>query len=195
MSRPQLPAGGWQSRCIRILPCNSGRDNFCAARYLVTGAIDGSFGGTGKLITQGWRCLRHKGNRARTATRRQIGVVGVCYDSVNTDFCLARYLPSGTLDTSFNGNGKLVSPIGPSDDSAQSVALQADGKIVVAGYCTSRRHEILRRTLPGRRAAMVSMAQAKRSPSFGASNDTAYSVATQHDGKIVVAGECHQRQC
>ena len=38
------------------------------------------------------------------------------------------------LDISFSGDGKLTTAIGASDDAAQSVILQSDGKIVVAGY-------------------------------------------------------------
>ncbi len=41
---------------------------------------------------------------------------------------------AGDLDPSFDGDGKLTTPIGSSTDIAQSVAIQADGKIVVAGY-------------------------------------------------------------
>src|SRR5207249_4177864 len=41
--------------------------------------------------------------------------------------------PAG-LDVSFNGSGKVITPIGSGSDYAQSVAIQSDGKIVVAGY-------------------------------------------------------------
>lgn len=42
---------------------------------------------------------------------------------------------SGALDTSFNGNGKLLHDVTPDmDDRAYAVAVQSDGKIVVAGY-------------------------------------------------------------
>ena len=169
---------------------NSGRVNFCAARYLATGAIDSSFSGTGKVITQVGAVYGLATALALQPDGR-IVVVGVCYDGGNTDFCLARYLPSGTLDTSFNGNGKLVSPIGPSDDSAQSVALQADGKIVVAGYCISggAKFCVARYQMDGGLDTAFN-STGKTLTSFGASDDTAYSVATQHDGKIVVAGEC-----
>src|SRR5262249_52243490 len=49
------------------------------------------------------------------------------------DFAVARYNPDGTLDTSFSGDGKLVTDFG-GDDVARAVAIQDDGKIVVAGY-------------------------------------------------------------
>ena len=41
---------------------------------------------------------------------------------------------AGTLDTSFNNTGKVITTVGSSDDATNSVAIQADGKIVAAGY-------------------------------------------------------------
>ena len=48
------------------------------------------------------------------------------------DFALARYNPDGSLDTGFGSAGKVTTDFGGIDD-AFSVALQPDGKIVVAG--------------------------------------------------------------
>jgi uncharacterized delta-60 repeat protein len=64
-------------------------------------------------------------------------VAGFCSNGTKNDVCLARYNPIGSLDTSFNTTGKLISPIGASDNAATAVALQPDGKIVVAGYCSN----------------------------------------------------------
>ena len=41
--------------------------------------------------------------------------------------------PSGTLDTTFDADGKLTTAIGSSTDEAAALALQPDGKIVVDG--------------------------------------------------------------
>src|SRR5262249_12672180 len=48
------------------------------------------------------------------------------------DFALARYNADGSLDTSFDGDGKVTTDIGLSDQ-GNSVTVQADGKILVAG--------------------------------------------------------------
>ena len=40
----------------------------------------------------------------------------------------------GSLDTSFDTDGKITTAIGSSNDGAYSVAIQSDGKIVAAGY-------------------------------------------------------------
>ena len=52
----------------------------------------------------------------------------------NNDFALVRYNTDGSLDTSFDSDGKVTTAIGSANDSAFSVAIQSDGKIVVAGY-------------------------------------------------------------
>ncbi len=46
---------------------------------------------------------------------------------------MVRYNTNGSLDTSFDGDGKLTTAIGSGEDFANIVAIQSDGKIVVAG--------------------------------------------------------------
>ena len=50
-----------------------------------------------------------------------------------SDFALARYLPNGTLDPTFSGDGKVTTDFVSDYDEARALALQPDGKIVVAG--------------------------------------------------------------
>ena len=52
------------------------------------------------------------------------------------DFAVARYDTSGNLDPGFNGTGMVVTNLG-GDQFGNSVAIQADGKIVVGGYDTA----------------------------------------------------------
>ena len=47
---------------------------------------------------------------------------------------LARFNADGTPDNSFDGDGILTTKVGISSEGAVAAALQADGKIVVAGY-------------------------------------------------------------
>src|SRR5207247_1649268 len=63
----------------------------------------------------------------------KIVVAGYSYNGSNDDFAVARYNTDGTLDTSFDGDGKLTTPFGGSDDIGFAVAIQGDGKIVVVG--------------------------------------------------------------
>jgi len=52
------------------------------------------------------------------------------------DIALARYNPDGSLDMTFNGNGKVTTLVTLGSERANSGALQADGKIVVGGFAT-----------------------------------------------------------
>ena len=49
------------------------------------------------------------------------------------DFGVMRYSADGSLDTTFGQGGKVTTDFG-SDDQAHGVAVQPDGKILVAGY-------------------------------------------------------------
>ena len=87
----------------------------------------------------------------------------------------------GSLDTSFNGTGKVITHIGGIADEARSVAVQSDGKIVVAGswYFGSRyKFALIRYNEDG----TIDMS------SIGNGEGHANAVAIQSDGKIVAAG-------
>ena len=62
----------------------------------------------------------------------KIVTVGSLYNSP-IDFAVARYNQYGSPDTTFNGTGIVTTDFG-SQDEALAVALQADGKIVAAGF-------------------------------------------------------------
>ena len=67
----------------------------------------------------------------------KILVAGNAYNGANYDFALVRCNQDGSLDTSFSGDGKLTTDFGASSDYGQSVTVQSDGKIVVAGFSQS----------------------------------------------------------
>ena len=56
-------------------------------------------------------------------------VAGYSFNGTDNDFAVVRYNTDGTLDTSFSGDGKLTTAFGAGNDTAQSVTVQADGKI------------------------------------------------------------------
>gem|GEM_PF-6289559 len=111
-----------------------GSMNIAIARYNSNGSLDTSFDGDGRLITV------LSGESDATSVRVQndgkIIVAGVVQGSEGSsgsgDFVVLRYNSNGSLDTGFGDGGKVVADFG-GDDTAKSVALQADGKIVVTG--------------------------------------------------------------
>ena len=59
----------------------------------------------------------------------KIVVVGDCADNNGINFVILRYTVTGTLDSTFNNSGFITTPIADYD-SAWSVVIQPDGKIV-----------------------------------------------------------------
>jgi len=162
------------------------------------GDLDQTFGSGGIVITRGSNF-----NTVDTAVGMaiqpdgKIVVVGDGTLGVTTwDFAVVRYNPDGSLDTSFGGTGIVHTPVGNSHDQATSVAIQADGKIVVAG--------IICNGVGNCSGLGTSIAVVRYNPngsldisfngtgivvtSVGGSRDGAFSLAIQTDGEIVVAG-------
>jgi uncharacterized delta-60 repeat protein len=167
---------------------NSNGSDFCVARYLPNGALDTSFNASGKRVTA--IGLGSDYGRAVALQRdSKIVVVGECLNGNNYDFCLARYLPDGALDTSFNGTGKVISTIGANDDTANAVAMQPDDKIVVAGQCGIK--SCVARYLPNGALDMSFNGTGFSISTNGLSDYHNTSVVLQADGKIVIAATCH----
>lgn len=162
-----------------------GNDDFAVVRYNSDGSLDPSFNGNGKVTTD----FGGSGEVARSVAIQGDGKIVVAGDS-NYDFAVVRYNSDGTLDTSFNGTGKVTTSVGNGDDVGNSVAIQGDCKIVVAGYSNSGSNydfAVVRFNSDGSLDTSFN-GIGKVTTDFGGSDDSGYSVAIQADGKIVVAG-------
>jgi uncharacterized delta-60 repeat protein len=102
-------------------------------RYHPNGALDTGFG-TGGIATTptGIRYWIPPLNKVVIQTNGKI-VVATTIENGSRDLALVRYNPNGSLDTTFNGTGKVITSITNGNDYAQSLALQPDGKFVIAG--------------------------------------------------------------
>jgi uncharacterized delta-60 repeat protein len=100
--------------------------------------LDGSFGDGGKAAFKDASGKPFGGDRSGMAVQPDGKVVMV--GGTFTDFIMARFKADGTPDTDFGNGGKVTTHIVGSDPAAQqeanAVALQRDGKIVVAGSAT-----------------------------------------------------------
>ena len=110
--------------------------NHSLARYNTNGTLDTAFNSTGKVVTP-IGTDDDIGRSVAIQTDGKIVAAGQSYNGTDNDFALARYNTNGTLDNTFNGTGKAVTPIGSGTDVAQSIAIQTDGKIVAAGYSSN----------------------------------------------------------
>jgi len=119
----------------------------------------------------------------------KIVVAGYIFNGTNYDFAVLRYNTDGSLDKTFSSDGIQVTDIGFLDNRANAVAIQTDGKIVLAGYAsngTNNDFAVARYNNDGSLDKSFS-SDGIQTTDFGG-NEPAQSIALQTDGKIVVAG-------
>jgi uncharacterized delta-60 repeat protein len=161
-----------------------------AATDAAPGSLDPTFSNDGKVVTS-FLGGRNQANAMALQSDGKIVVAGTC-DGSDTTFCIARYDPDGTLDLSFKLFGKLIARVSDGEDKAYAVAIQPDGKIVVAGYCLSNSKYdfcVARFDSEGEFDPTFST-DGKRLISVTAESNFAYAIALQTDGKIILAGTC-----
>src|SRR5436305_1754189 len=105
-----------------------------APAQAAAGQLDSSFGGDGKVITPFGNRSQAQAYSEAIQADGKIVAAGDTFQRGSDRFALARYNPSGSLDSSFGGDGKVATHFASmSDDNADSVAIQADGKVVAGG--------------------------------------------------------------
>jgi len=163
--------------------------DFALARYNANGSLDTSFDGDGKQTT----AIGGSDDVAFAVALQPDGKIvaaGQSFNGSNDDFALARYNANGSLDTSFDGDGKQTTAIGSGNENAYAVAIQPDGKIVAAGRSSNGSDDDLALVRYNANGSLDSSfdGDGKQTTAFGSGNDDAYAVAIQPDGKIVAAG-------
>lgn len=152
--------------------------DFAVVRYNTNGTIDTTFGSTGIILT---RFLTGIDNFAHAVAIQGDGKIVVAGESSDIlffrNFALARYNTNGSLDTTFDGDGKLTTTFAVTAG-AKSVFIQSDGKITAAGTGNLARYS----------------STGALDPSFGTggrvfiNNLSINAAKIQSDGNIVVAG-------
>jgi hypothetical protein len=172
---------------------------FVLARYQANGALDFSFDGDGKVETN-WFGLTI-GDTISVIQQNDGNLVAI--GSADGNFVLARYLPDGRLDNSFDGDSRAVADFG-GEDIGRSIIQQSDGKLVVAGSSVIGNFALARYHQDGsldisfgdngkvitefnRGSVRTDAAEYRFGPSRPATAG-AYSIIQQSDGKLVVAG-------
>jgi uncharacterized delta-60 repeat protein len=173
----------------KIVVAGSSYDDIAVARYNTDGSLDTSFNGTGKVTTT----VGDRGTGGFGVALQSDGkivVIGHYWNGNDYDFALVRYNGDGSLDTSFNGTGKVTTGFGSGDDYAYSIAVQSDERIVVAGrarFGGTNNIALVRYNVNGS-LDLTFNGSGKLTTAVGGNYDAANSVAVQSDGKIVVAG-------
>ena len=111
--------------------------SFGATSATGAGALDRTFGNGGKVETSFGHNIRPQS--AALQTDGKLVVVGTLdnFQVATQVFAVVRYMPNGTLDPAFGQGGVATTAFTDFVNSANAVAIQADGKIVVAGETQS----------------------------------------------------------
>lgn len=161
---------------------------FGIARYFPDGTLDASFSLDGREFFPGGLHDVPTGIEVQADGKLLVaGTRGRCPDCINPEqFVIVRFNTDGTIDPSFDGDGSVIGRFTPKGDSSgDALALQPDGKIIIAGKANFD-FAIARYNSDG-----------KLDTNFGNSGmilitDTVFergtNIITEPDGKIVVLG-------
>jgi uncharacterized delta-60 repeat protein len=152
---------------------------FAIARFNPDGSLDTSFGSGGKVTTNLGIGISHEAHDLIIQPDGRIVVGG----AGSGKFLLARYNANGTLDTTFDGDGKVVHNTGLTFGGIKDIALQPDGRIIAAGGGTVGL--VARYNSDGSLDASFGASGIFQHPSI-ASHIT--EVGFQSDGRIVLTG-------
>ncbi|MRD49150.1 hypothetical protein GHT07_17885 [Caenimonas koreensis DSM 17982] len=117
-------------------PNQDARD-FLLARFLADGSVDTSFGNQGSVTTAFGLTAQYRS--AALQADGKILIVGGAWKSPgnNFQFAIARYNADGSLDTTFDGDGKVTTIVTTRSDVLYSVVALPTGKVLVAGFSTT----------------------------------------------------------
>lgn len=152
------------------------------------GSLDPTFSADGMVVTN----LTAGDDYARAMVIQPDGrlVVAGRVGGLGGQFLVARYLPSGTLDTTFSGNGWNATNFTNGWDEAFGLVLQPDGKIVVVGDAEGQGGRFgLARYRPNGTLDPTFSGDGKLTTDFGPGFDGASEVILQPNGRLVVAGQ------
>ncbi|NOY84009.1 MAG: hypothetical protein GXO96_04140, partial [Nitrospirae bacterium] len=173
--------------------------DFALARYEADGSLDTTFGVSGQVTTRisGIQSTGHDiiNTIAIQPVDGKIVVGGSAFQGnigAGDDFALARYMPNGTLDTSFgtnmNGIETRMSTVG--DEVINGLALQSDHKIVVAGtaFTGVNQNFIVGRYNTNGTLDTSFATSGIGTTQIGTGTSVAKAVIMQSDDKIILAG-------
>ncbi len=106
--------------------------DFAVVRYNPDGSLDNTFATDG-IVTTSFGFRDDVGNSAALDSTGRIVVGGHAFNGSNYDFAVARYNVDGTLDTTFDGDGRATTAIYGSDDFGYALAVDSTDRIIVAG--------------------------------------------------------------
>ncbi len=165
------------------------------ARFNANGSIDTSFGASGKVTTEVGAFLDIAADlKLQTDGKIVIGGVNCTDGNCNAgNGLIFRYNPNGSLDSTFDSDGKVFTqpPTAGAPTAISSIAIQPDGKIVGGGAVTNTATQsdvLIARYNPNGAPDSTFGANGVTTADINGTEQFAYSIALQPDGKIVAVG-------
>ncbi len=162
---------------------------FVLIRYNSDGSLDTSFGTNG-IVTTDFSSGTDSASSVAIDSQGRIIVAGTS----NNNFAVARYNPDGSLDTTFDSDGKVTTSVGSGGASGNSVAIQTDDKIVVTGEANNGSNDdfaVVRYNTDGSLDTSFDSDGIVLTDLNSNSADQSYAVAIDSSGKIIVAGRSY----
>lgn len=166
--------------------------DFAVYRVNANGSLDNTFSGDGR-VNLGFGAGRQDDAPGLILRAGKIIIAGKTCDATwkACNFAIARLNSDGTLDTTFSADGKQTTDFGGSD-AGYALAVQSDGKILVAGekHAGTVESIALARYKNDGSLDTTFSTDGKQTVTLG-SEAYAHDVLVQPDGKIVVAAQAH----
>lgn len=172
--------------------------DFVVARFNDDGSLDTSFDGVGYAVTSFLQSgpggsLFDQCNAVAVQTDGMIVAAGFTAEDGPSHVAVTRHTASGQPDVLFGSGGKIdinaaLTVNGNSE--ARALAIQPDGKILIAGYAFGAGNSellVMRLNVDGSPDAGFGTAGITRTP-VGTGEDIANAMVLQPDGRIVIAG-------
>ncbi len=170
---------------------------FALARCNTNGTPDNTFNGNGYLTTNFGlnpdprnESELDEANSVAIQADGKIVAGGFALTAGGNNFALARYNNDGTLDNSFDSDGKQTTAVGSSNDKGNSLVIQSDNKILLAGYSsngTTNLFAVVRYNTDGSPDNTFN-GNGRQTINVSSDARVANSVALQGTGKIIIAG-------
>ncbi|HEX5732275.1 MAG TPA: delta-60 repeat domain-containing protein [Blastocatellia bacterium] len=165
--------------------------DFGLARYNSDGSLDLSFGDNGKVIESVGSADGCFGMIVQPDGKILLAGYAGRGDRQASSFCVVRYNSNGRLDSSFGKDGVAKTAFSDGFDDAFAIALQPDGKIVLAGSADLNRTKspiaVARYNTDGTPDTSFGN-EGKLTLKLLGSRSQANAVAIQPNGKIILAG-------
>jgi len=168
---------------------NGTDEDFFVTRYNADGSLDTGFG-TGGTFTLDLANSDYA-KKVIVQDDGKILIAGTINNQINTDVAVIRLEANGTLDLGFGGGGAggiQTTDVNGMSDRAGGLAIQNDGKYVVAGYTFSNEWNVLRFNPDGSLDTTFGGGDGKVQTNVGTSSYNTTSVVVADDGSIFVAG-------